>query len=145
MRLRAGPPEVAILAMMPPAATPRLERLAQHIVISRPKTRGTSRPTAPAPASARAAPAAAAQAPVEIGILTEATGDHLGGFLGGFATAIGVGAVSIADITEGAQFATVRGALPPERMGGEYTVVEAMLLERRPALTLVTAEPHSTA
>ena len=31
-----------------------------------------------------------------------------------------------------------------QRMGGEYTDVAAMLSERKPTLTLVTAEPHRT-
>jgi hypothetical protein len=80
----------------------------------------------------------------DVGILTEATGDHLGGFLGGLATAPGVRSVSVADITGGAQFETVRNALPAHRMGAEYTTVDAMLSELQPALTLVTAEPRNT-
>lgn len=80
----------------------------------------------------------------DVGILTEATGDHLGGFLGGLATAPGVRLVSVADITGGAQFETVRNALPNHRMGAEYTSVDAMLSEHKPALTLVTAEPRNT-
>ena len=82
---------------------------------------------------------------VACGILTEATGDHLGGFLNGFATADGVGSVSVADITEGAQFDAVRKAIPPERLGGFYLEPAAMLAERAPALTLVTAEAHRSA
>jgi len=82
---------------------------------------------------------------VACGILTEATGDHLGGFLNGFATADGVGSVSVADITEGAQFDAVRKAIPPERLGGFYTQPGVMLAERAPALTLVTAEAHRSA
>ena len=45
------------------------------------------------------------------------------GFLNGFATADGVGSVSIADITEGAQFDAVRKALEEN----EVTVARASL------------------
>ena len=93
----------------------------------------------------RPVPTAGASLGCDVGILTEATGDHLGGFLGGLATAPSVRSVSVADITDGAQFVTVRKALPEQRMGGEYTSVQAMLSARKPALTLVTAEAQNSA
>lgn len=124
----------------------RLGRIAEQITVPVPDAApaaaagfrlvGGKRPVATAAGSLRC--------DVDLGILTEATGDHLGGFLGGFATAPGVRSVSVADITDGAQFATVRKALPAQRMGGEYTSVQAMLSEREPALTLVTAEAHNS-
>ena len=131
----------------------RLGRIASQV-----STQGTTALSKPAP-EAGPANAAAGYRPVlgtlavvsaggslgcDVGILTEATGDHLGGFLGGLATAPGVRSVSVADITGGAQFETVRKALPAHRMGAEYTSVCTMLSETQPALTLVTAEPRNT-
>ena len=56
----------------------------------------------------------------------------------------GVGLVSTADITEGAQFEEVRSGLPARRVGGMHTNPAEMLAQCEPALTLVTAEAHRT-
>jgi hypothetical protein len=124
-----------------PHARARLDRMAEHILHSAGRLPGPSRA-----AGLEAAAAAESTKPraIDVGILTEATGDHLGGFLNGFATCPGVRCVSVADISDGAQFDAVRTALPADRMGGVYTDVAAMLSARKPTLTLVTAEPHRT-
>jgi predicted dehydrogenase len=90
--------------------------------------------------------AASSPAPpvIQVGILTEATGEHLSGYLAGFAVAEGIALVSTTDVSEGAQFEAVRSALPARRVGSMHTSVGEMLGEREPALTLVTAEAHRT-
>eukprot|EP01050_Picozoa_sp_SAG11_P016019 SAG11_NODE_2136_length_3766_cov_6.499864_1_plen_135_part_00 len=81
---------------------------------------------------------------IDVGIITEATGEHLDGFLGGFALADDVRAISTADISGGAQFETVRTSLPTARTGSMHTTTDEMLRRARPTLTLVTAEAHRT-
>ena len=114
-------------------ASERLRRVSGHL---RPRPRGR-------PASAASPPDPSSRA-INVSILTEATGEHLGGYLKGFAVAEGVGLVSTADITEGAQFEEVRSGLPARRVGGMHTNPAEMLAQCEPALTLVTAEAHRT-
>ena len=129
--------------MAPASPRARLDRLAVHLAY-RPSPLPWPAAAAAAAAAADSAADGAAADGIDVGILTEATGDHLGGFLNGLATCRGVRSVSVADITQGAQFAAVRAAVPADRLGGCYTDVAAMLSECRPTLTLVTAEPHRT-
>ena len=70
--------------------------------------------------------------PLRVGIITEATGDHLGGYLKGLATAPGRVVVCIADPT-GAQFEVAAKALG-DRLIGTYTRSAARGLTR-PYLT----------
>ena len=73
------------------AATRRLRRLDGHLLLQLRHPRTPSGTTTTTPSTAAVAAA------IEVGILTEATGEHLDGFLGGFALADGVSSVSAAD------------------------------------------------
>jgi predicted dehydrogenase len=122
------------------AATRRLRRLDGHLLLQLRHPRTPSGTTTTTPSTAAVAAA------IEVGILTEATGEHLDGFLGGFALADGVSSVSAADNSSAGAttFGTVRAALPAGRVGSMHTSAVEMLHQRRPTLTLVTAEAHRT-
>jgi predicted dehydrogenase len=83
---------------------------------------------------------AGSEEPISTGVLTEATGGHLGSYLQGFASARGVGRVAVSDPT-GKKFDQAKSILG-DRLEGLYRSHREMLQKARPKLVVVTLEGH---
>lgn len=79
---------------------------------------------------------------VDVGVITEPTGGHLGSFLRSLAIGRGVNRVAVADAT-GMTFAAAREALG-DRLAGTFLDRDEMLRAIQPRFTIVTLEGHHT-